>query len=67
MRLRKSQAVSRMHRALMTLLLRLVLNDDFSFESSITCSKVLPGFMGKSLEITVRSLTERNHKTRYYA
>ena len=56
-----------MHRALMTLLLRLVLNDDFSFESSITCSKVLPGFMGKSLEITVRSLTERNHKTRYYA
>jgi len=46
-RLRNSQAVSRIQRVLMTLGLRLIMNDGFSFDSSITCSEV-PGFMGKS-------------------
>ena len=40
MRLRNSQAVSLLQRVLMTLVLRLIMNKGFSFDSSITCSEL---------------------------
>ena len=40
MRLSNSRAVSLIQRVLMTLVLRLMMNDAFSFESSITCSEL---------------------------
>jgi len=48
----------------MTLVLRLLMNGGFSFDSANRVFRVLPGFMGKSLVIAVRSSTERNNKTR---
>ena len=48
MRLSNSQAVSLIQRVLMTLVLWLIRNDGFSFDSSITCSELFLGFMGKS-------------------
>ena len=39
MRLSNSQAVSLIQRVLMTLVLRLIMNDGFSFDSSIACSE----------------------------
>jgi len=38
-RLSNSQAVSRIQRVLLTLVLRLIMNDGFSFDSSIICSE----------------------------
>jgi len=58
-RLGKSQDVSLIQRVLMTLVLRLIMNDGFSFDSSMR-----PGFMGKSLVIAVKSSAKRNNKTR---
>jgi len=39
-RLSDSQDVSLIQRVLMTLVLRLIMNDGFSFDSSITCSEL---------------------------
>ena len=64
MRLSNSQAASLIQRVLMTLMLRLKMNDGFSFDSSIACSEFFRGFMRKSMVIAVRSSTERNDKTR---
>jgi len=63
-RLRNAQADSRIQRVLMTLVLRLIMNGGFSFDSADRVLRVLPGFMGKSLVIAVRSSTKRNNKTR---
>jgi len=41
----------------MTLVLRLIMNGGFSFNSANRVFRVLPGFMGKSLVIAVRSST----------
>jgi len=46
----------------MTLVLRLIMNSGFSFDSANRVFRVLPGFMGKSLVIAVISLTKRNNK-----
>jgi len=48
----------------MTVVLRLLMNGDFSFDSANRLFGVLPGLMGKSLLIAVTSSTERNNKTR---
>jgi len=56
-RLSNSQAVSLIQRALMTLVLRLIMNGGFSFDSANRVFRVLPGFMGKSLVVAVRSST----------
>ena len=40
MRLSNSQAVSLVQHVLMTLMLRLIMNDGFNFDSSITCSEL---------------------------
>ena len=50
-----SQAVSLIQRVLMTLVLRLIMNGGLSFDSANRVFRVLPGYMGKSLEIAVRS------------
>jgi len=63
-RLSHSQAVSLIQRVLMTLVLRLIMNGGFSFDSANRAFRVLPGFMGKSLVIAVRRSTKRNNKTR---
>jgi len=42
----------------MTLVLRLLMNGGFSFDSANRVFRVLPGFMGKSLVIAVRSSTQ---------
>jgi len=63
-RLCDSQAVSLIQHVLMTLGLRLLMNGGFSFDSANRVFRVLPGFMGKSLVIAVRSSTERNKTTR---
>jgi len=63
-RLSNSQAVSLIQRVLMTLVLQLLMNGGFSFDSANRVFRVLPGFMGKSLVIAVRSATERNNKIR---
>jgi len=55
--LSNSQAVSLIQRVLMTLLLRLLMNDGFSFDSANRVFRVLPGFMGRLLVIAVRSST----------
>jgi len=61
-RTKKSQAVSLIQHVLMTLVLRLIMNDGFSFDFSIACSElVLPGFMGKSLLIIIRDTSKRGH------
>jgi len=52
-RLRNSQAVSLIQHVLMTLVLRLIMNGGFSFDSANRVFRVLPGFMGKSLVIAV--------------
>jgi len=62
--LSNSQDVSLIQRVLMTLVLRLIMNDGFSFDSVNRVFRVLPGFMVKSLVIAVRSSTERDNKTR---
>jgi len=54
-RLSSSQAVFRIQRVLMTLVLRLIMNDSFSFDSPNRVFRVLPGFMVKSIVIAVRS------------
>ena len=64
MRLSDSQAVPRIQRVLMTLVLRLLMNGGFSFDSANRVFRVLPGFMGKSLVIAVKISTERNNKIR---
>ena len=46
----------------MTLVLRLLMNGGFSFDSANRVFRVLPGFLGKSLVIAVRSSTEPNNK-----
>jgi len=48
-RLSNSQAVSLIQHVLMTLVLRLIMNGGFSFDSANRVFRVLPGFMGKSL------------------
>ena len=57
MRLINSQAVFLTQHVLMTLVLRLVMNGGFSFDSANRVFRVLPGFMGKSLVIAVGSST----------
>ena len=47
---------------LMTLVLRLIMNGGFSFDSANRVFRVLPGFMGKPLVIAVRS--QRNVTTK---
>ena len=64
MRLSNFQAVSLIQHVLMTLVLRLIMNGGFSFDSANRVFRVFPGFMGKSLVIAVRSSTKRNDKTR---
>jgi len=64
MRLSNSQDVSLIQRVLMTLVLRLLMNGGFSFDSANRVFWVIPGFMGKSLVIAVKSSTKRNNKTR---
>jgi len=54
-RLGNSQDVSLIQRVLMTLVLRLIMNGGFSFDSADRVFRVLPGFMGKLLVIAVRS------------
>jgi len=61
-RLSNSQAVSLIQRVLMTLVLRLIMNGGFSFDSANRVFRVIPVFIGKSLVIAVRSSTERNNK-----
>jgi len=56
-RLSNSQAASLIQHVLMTLVLRLIMNGGFSFDSANRVFRVLPGFMGKSLVIAVRSST----------
>jgi len=56
-RLSDSQAVSLVQHVLMTLVLRLIMNGDFSFGSANRVFRVLPGFMGKPFVIAVRSST----------
>jgi len=63
-RLSNSQDVSLIQRVLMTLVLRLLMNSGFSFNSANRVFRVLPGFMGKTLVIAVKSSTKRNNKTR---
>jgi len=63
-RLSNSQAVSLIQRVLMTSVLRLIMNGGFSFDLANRVFQVLPGFMGKSLVIAVRSSAKRNNKTR---
>jgi len=43
-------------------MLRLIMNDGFSFDYRLF--RILPGVMGKTLVIAVRSSKERNNKTR---
>jgi len=43
-----------MQRVLMTLVLRLIMNDGFSYDSVNRVFRVLPGFMVKALVIAVR-------------
>ena len=64
MRLSNSQAVSLIQRVLMTLVLRLIMNGGFNFDSANRVFRVLPGFMGKPLVIAIRNSTKRNNKTR---
>jgi len=52
-----SQAVSLIQHVLMTLVLRLIIDGGFSLDSANRVFRVLPGFMGKSLVIAVRSST----------
>ena len=49
MRLSNSQDVSLIQRVLMTLVMQLIMNDGFSFDSSIACSEFFRCCMGKSL------------------
>jgi len=63
-RLSNSQAVSLIQHVLVTLVLRLIMNDGFRFDLANRVFRVLPGFMGKSLVIAVKSSTKRNNKTR---
>jgi len=56
-RLSKSQAVSLIQHGLMPLVLRLIMNGGFSFDSANRLFRVLPGFMGTPLVIAVRSST----------
>ena len=42
----------------MILVLRLLMNGGFSFDSANRVFRVLPGFMGKSLVIAVKSSTQ---------
>ena len=63
MRLSISQNVSFIQRVLITLVLRLIMNDGFSFDSSIACSELFRVSWGKSLVNAVRSSTKRNNKT----
>ena len=55
MRLSNSQAVSHIQHVLMTLVLRLIMNGGFSFDSANRVLRVFPGFVGNSLVIAVRS------------
>jgi len=48
----------------MTLVLRLIMNGGFSFDSANRVFRVLLGFMSKLMVIAVRSSTKRNNKTR---
>jgi len=63
-RLRNSRAVSLIQRVLMTLVLRLIINDGFSFDLVNRVTRVLPGFMVKALVIAVKSSEERKNKIR---
>jgi len=56
-RLSNPQAVSLIQHVLITLVLRLIMNGGFSFDSANHVFRVLPGFMGKSLVIAVRIST----------
>jgi len=62
-RLSSSEDVSLVQCVLMTLGLRLTMNDGFSFDSANRVFRVLPDVMGKSLVIAVKSSTKRNNKT----
>jgi len=48
----------------MILVLQLIMNGGFSFDSANRVFRFFPGFIGKSLVIAVRSSTKRNNKTR---
>jgi len=61
-RLRNSQDVSLVQRVLMTLVLRLIMNDGFSNR----LFRVLPGLMGKPQVTAVEYFNKRNNKTRSY-
>jgi len=50
-RLSNSQDVSLIQHVRMTLVLRLIMNGDFSFDLANRLFRVLPGFMGESLVI----------------
>jgi len=63
-RLSNSEVVSLIQHVLMTLVLRLIMYGGFSFDSANRLFRVLPGFMGKSLVLAVRSSRERNNKIR---
>jgi len=62
-RLRNSQDVSLIQRVLIPLVLLLKMNDGSGFDTQSRV-RVLPDFMGKSLVIAVRNLTERTNETR---
>ena len=51
MRLSNYQIVSLIQRVVMTVVLRLIMNGSFSFDSANHVFRVLPGFMGESLVI----------------
>jgi len=55
--LSNSQAVSLIQHVLQTLVLRLIMNGGFSFDSANRGFQVLPGSMGKPLVIAVRGST----------
>ena len=57
MRLSNSQAVFLIQYVLMTLVMRLIMNGGFGFDSANRVFRVVPSFMGKSLVIAVRSST----------
>ena len=63
-RLSESKQLFYRQTVLITLVLRLIVNDDFSFDSVNRLFRVLPVFFVKSLMIAVRSSTERNNKIR---
>jgi len=63
--LSNSEDVSLIQRVLVTLVLRLTMNDGFSFDSSIACSKFFRvSWVKRWWSPSVRSSTERNNKTR---